>query len=59
MRALGAACGVRTPMIDALIELVRGLTGKDFSPEARTLDRMGLPGLDAAGIRRVMEQGFD
>jgi opine dehydrogenase len=59
MRALGAACGVRTPMIDALIELVRGLTGKDFSPEARTLDRMGLSGLDAAGIRRVMEQGFD
>lgn len=58
MRSLGAACGVPTPMIDAVIELVRGLTGKDFSPDARTLQRMGLAGLDAIGIRRVMEQGF-
>jgi len=58
MRALGAACGVPTPMIGAVIELVHGLTGKDFSAEARTVQRMGLAGLDAAGIRRVMEQGF-
>ena len=58
MSAIGAACGVPTPMIDAVIELVRGLTGKDFAAEARTLDRMGLAGLDAAGIMRVMEQGF-
>jgi opine dehydrogenase len=58
MRALGAACGVPTPMIDAVIELVRGLTGRDFAAEGRTLQRMGLDGLDAAGIRRVMEQGF-
>jgi opine dehydrogenase len=58
MSALGAACGVPTPMIDAVIELVRGLTGKDFAAEARTLQRMGLAGLDAAGIRRVVEEGF-
>jgi len=58
MRALGTACGVPTPMIDAVIELVRGLTGKDFSSEARTLQRMGLAGLDATGIKRVMQQGF-
>jgi opine dehydrogenase len=58
MRSLGAAAGVPTPMIDAVIALVHGLTGKDFSAEARTLHRMGLAGLDAAGIRRVMEQGF-
>lgn len=58
MRALGAACGVPTPMIGALVELVRGLTGKGFSHEARTLQRMGLSGMDATGIRRVMEHGF-
>jgi opine dehydrogenase len=58
MQALGAACGVPTPTIDAVIELVRGLTGKDFSLKARTLQRMGLDGLDAAGVRRVMEHGF-
>jgi opine dehydrogenase len=58
MRSIGAACGVATPMIDALIELARGLTGMDFSGTARTLERMGLVGLDAAGIRRVLEQGY-
>ncbi len=58
MRMLGTACGVPTPMIDAVIELVRGLTGKDFATEARTLQRMGLDGLDAAGIRHVLRQGF-
>ncbi len=58
MRELGAAAGVPTPMIDAVIALARGLTGKDFAVEARTLERMGLGGLDAAGIRRVAEQGF-
>jgi opine dehydrogenase len=58
MSALGAACGVATPMIDAVIALACGLTGRDFSLEARTLQRMGLDGLDAAGIRRIFEQGW-
>jgi opine dehydrogenase len=58
MRAIGGAAGVLTPMIDAVIDLVRGLTGKDFATDSRTLQRMGLAGLDAAGIRRVMENGF-
>jgi opine dehydrogenase len=58
MHALGAAVGVATPMIGGLITLVHGLTGKDFSAEARTLQRMGLAGLDTAGIRRVLQQGF-
>jgi len=58
MRAIGAACGVPTPMIDAVITLVHGLTGNNFAAAARTLPRMGLEGFDAAGIRRVLEQGF-
>jgi len=58
MRAIGAACGVPTPMIDAVITLVHGLTGKDFAAEARTLQRMGLDGRDAAGIRHMLWQGF-
>jgi opine dehydrogenase len=59
MSALGAAVGVPTPMIDTLIELVFGLTGKDFAAEARTLPRMGLTGLDVSGIRHVLERGFE
>ena len=57
MSALGAASGVPTPTINALITLVRAMTGKDFSSEARTLDRMGIAGMDAPQIRRFVETG--
>ena len=58
MSALGMAAGVRTPAIDALIEIVQRMTGKDFAAEGRTLDWLGLGGMDAAQIRRVVEAGF-
>ena len=58
MSALGAAAGVATPAIDALIQIVRSMTAKDFAAEARSLDRLGLAGLDASQIRRILENGF-
>jgi opine dehydrogenase len=58
MSALGAAARVGTPAIDALIELVQSMTGKDFAPEARTLERLGLGGMDGTQIRRVVNEGF-
>ena len=58
MSALGAAAEVRTPAIDALIEIVRSMTGQDFAAEGRTLERLGLGGMDAPQIRGVVEQGF-
>jgi opine dehydrogenase len=58
MSAMGGAVGVRTPAIDALVELARSMTGKDFAAEARTLERLGLSGMDAPQIRRVVEEGF-
>ena len=42
--ALGAVAEVPTPAIDALVELARIMTGKDFAAEARTLARLGLSG---------------
>jgi opine dehydrogenase len=42
MSALGAAAGVSTPAIDALVELVRKMTAKNFTTDARTLERLGL-----------------
>ena len=57
MSALGAAAGVPTPAIDALITLVRAMTGKDFAAEARTLERMGLAGMNASDIRRFADTG--
>ncbi|HEY1430421.1 MAG TPA: NAD/NADP octopine/nopaline dehydrogenase family protein [Stellaceae bacterium] len=58
MSALGAAAGVSTPAIDALIAIVHNMTGKDFALEGRTLMRLGLDGISAAEIRRVMDEGF-
>ena len=58
MSALGAAARVGTPAIDALVEIVRAMTGNDFAAEARTLERLGLSGMDGPQIRRVVEQGF-
>jgi hypothetical protein len=46
-------------VIDALITLSRTMTGRDFATEGRTLDRLGLAGRDAAGIREVLEHGWD
>ncbi len=58
MREIGAAAEVRTPAIDALVEVVRSMTGKDFAAEARTLERLGLSGMDGSQIRRVVDEGF-
>jgi opine dehydrogenase len=49
---------VKTPAIDALVEMVRDMTGRDFVAEGRTLERLGLSGMDGPQIRRVVEQGF-
>jgi len=58
MSALGAAAGVATPAIDALITLAQTMAGNDFAAEARTLPRMGLAGMTASQIARVVETGF-
>jgi opine dehydrogenase len=58
MAALGAAAGTPTPAIDAVIRLAQIFAGNDFAADARTLDRMGLTGLDAVEIRRTFADGF-
>jgi opine dehydrogenase len=58
MSALGTAAAVPTPAIDAVIRLAQTLAGRDFAGDARTLDRMGLGGMDAAQIRQTLRDGF-
>ena len=58
MSALGHAAAVPTPAIDSVIRLATILAGTDFAGTARTLDRMGLAGMDAGQIRRTLEDGF-
>jgi opine dehydrogenase len=58
MAALGRAAGVATPAIDGVIRLAAAMAGNEFAAEARTLDRLGLAGMDAAQIQRTAEEGF-
>ena len=57
--ALGSSVGVHTPAIDSLVAVVRFMMRHSFAAEARTLERMGLNGMDASRIRRVVEVGFE
>jgi hypothetical protein len=41
-----------------VIKLAQTLAGTDFVAQARTLDRMGLAGMNAAQIRATLAEGF-
>jgi opine dehydrogenase len=58
MSALGAAAGVRTPAIDALIAIASHMTGRHLASEGRTLERLGLAGMPPARIRQIVAEGF-
>jgi opine dehydrogenase len=58
MSALAAAAAVPTPAIDAVIRTASVMAGNNFTADARTLDRMGLAGMDLAQIRDALEHGF-
>jgi opine dehydrogenase len=58
MVALGKAAGVAMPAMQTLIDFTSLMTGDNYAKNARTLERMGLAGKDATGIRKVADQGF-
>jgi len=58
MAALGRAAGVATPVIDGVIRLAATMAGNEFATEARTLDQLGLAGMDTTQIRQTIEDGF-
>ena len=52
--SLGSALGVPTPLSDALIALASAVLGRDLRAGGRTLESLGLGGLDAAGLRAAL-----
>jgi opine dehydrogenase len=52
--SLGAALGVPVPIHDALVALASRLLSTDFVANGRTVERLGLGGLDATGIRAAV-----
>lgn len=58
VRDLGKVAGVPTPITSAVITLVQSLLQRDLETDARSLDRLGLKGLDLNGIKKVLTEGF-
>lgn len=55
--SLGAACGVSTPVTDALIHVSNGLCGVDFRQIGRTLARLGMEGWGPERISQYALEG--
>jgi opine dehydrogenase len=55
--SLGRALGVKTPVMDALVEIGGAIMGKNCWESGRNLDKMGLAGLTPAQIKSYMESG--
>jgi opine dehydrogenase len=57
LEGLGRALGVPTPTTSAIVDLAAAMCRIDFRAHGRTLDRLGLAGLDAAGMREHVAGG--
>jgi opine dehydrogenase len=55
LSSLGRALGAPTPLIDMTISLGSIMLGRDFRAEGRTVESLGLAGLDVRAIRRLVE----
>jgi len=51
----GQAVGLRTPLTDGIVSIGSAVCGEDYWQTGRTLDKLGLAGLDKAGILEVIE----
>jgi opine dehydrogenase len=50
--------GSSTPVIDALITLASVVSGTDYRKEGLTVEKMGLTGVDAKNLGKVLDKGF-
>jgi len=57
MASLGDHLSVPVPAIKAFVHLASLLHQRDYWAEGRTMDRLGLRGMNVAQIRRVVEEG--
>ena len=55
--SMGAAIGVATPVIDGHIAFSGALLGRDFYAEGRSLERLGLSGMDAKQLMAYVRSG--
>ena len=55
--SMGAAIGVATPVIDGHIAFSGALLGRDFHAEGRSLEQLGLGGMDAKQLMAYVRSG--
>lgn len=56
--ALARVLGVATPMLDATVNYTNAMHGCDYWQSGWNLGKLGLDGLDAAGIAALLASGF-
>jgi opine dehydrogenase len=57
MVSIGQMMGVDVPRMQTILNLAQFLTGEDFISNGRTVERLGLSGMNAAQIVRYVETG--
>lgn len=55
---LGNLAGIKTPSIDAMIHLAEVCTGKPYSIEGLTLERLGLKDKNVDDLKHILNNGF-
>ena len=50
--------GIETPAIDTIIRLANIMTGRNFYEEGRTVEKLGLKGLDIGQIHQYAQTGI-
>jgi opine dehydrogenase len=58
MASIAELLGVKVPTIKAVIHMASLLHERDYWAEGRTVDKLGLSGMNLAQIRRVIVEGF-
>ena len=53
----GKIFGLKTRVIDSLIDIANSIFKKDFRESGRNLSRLGLDGLDLSQIRNILIKG--
>ena len=55
---IGDACGVDTPVMDAITVLASSLKKENYWESGRTLDKVGLEGLSVDQIKNLLQNGY-
>jgi opine dehydrogenase len=58
LASVARLAGVATPLVDAFLAIGSAICGEDFNKTGRTLAKLGLGGLDRAGLQALLREGF-